>query len=105
MDGIVNKGKEEEWRFTNFYGEPDTRNRHESWAKLRRLKSKYTLSWLCVGDFNKITKIDEKFGGRFKPMSQMEAFRDVLDECEFKDLGFVGGKYTWYRGMGGANTI
>ena len=35
----------------------------------------------------------------------MEAFRDVLDECEFKDLGFVGGKYTWYRGMGGANTI
>ena len=30
----------------------------------------------------------------------MEAFQDVLDECEFKDFGFVGGKYTWYRGMG-----
>ena len=35
----------------------------------------------------------------------MEAFRDVLDECEFKDLGFVGGKYTWYKGMGGGNII
>ena len=29
----------------------------------------------------------------------------MLDECEFKDLGFVGGKYTWYRGASGGNTI
>ena len=101
MDGIVNKGKEEEWRFTGFYGESDTINRHEPWAKLRRLKSKYTLLWLCAGDFNEIMRLDEKMGGRFRPRSQMEAFRDVLDECEFKDLGFVGGKYTWYRGRKG----
>ena len=26
--GILNKGKEDEWRFTGFYGEPDTRNHH-----------------------------------------------------------------------------
>ena len=25
IDAIVNKGKDEEWRFTVFYGEPDTR--------------------------------------------------------------------------------
>ena len=35
----------------------------------------------------------------------MEAFRDILDECGFKDLGFVGGKYTWCRGLWGDNTI
>ena len=35
----------------------------------------------------------------------MEAFRDVLDECEFKDLGFVGGKYTWYRRTRRGTTI
>ena len=52
------------------------------------------------GDFSEITKIDEKLGGRFIPRRQMEAFRDVLDECEFKDLGFMGGKYSWYRGTG-----
>ena len=101
----MNKGKEGEWRFTSFYGEPDTRNRHESWAKLRKLKEKFNLPWLCAGDFNEITKADEKLGGRFRPRRQMEAFRDVLDECEFKDLGFVGGKYTWYRGTGGGNSI
>jgi len=30
IDAIVNKGKENEWRFTGFYGEPDTNLRHES---------------------------------------------------------------------------
>ena len=28
IDGILNKGKEDEWRFTGFYGESDTRNHH-----------------------------------------------------------------------------
>ncbi|XP_075665296.1 uncharacterized protein LOC142634953 [Castanea sativa] len=102
---IVNKKKEDEWRFTGFYGEPDARNRHESWEKLRKLRSKFSLPWLCAGDFNEITKADEKLGGRFRPWRQMEAFWDVLDECEFKDFGFVGGKYTWYKGTRGGNAI
>ena len=54
---------------------------------------------MCVGDFNKIAKAEEKLGGR------LEAFRDVLDKCGFKDLGFMGGKYTWCRGLRGDNTI
>ena len=102
---IINKGMEDEWKFTGFYEEPDTRNRNESWEKLRRLKNKFTLPWLCAGDFNEILKADEKLGGRLRPNSQMEAFREVLDECEFKDLGYVGGKYMWYRGSRGGNTI
>ena len=66
-DVIINKGKEDEWRFTGFYGEPDTRIRNESWEKLRRLKNKFTLPWLCAGDFNEILKADEKWGGRLRP--------------------------------------
>ena len=31
IDTIVNKNKDDEWRFTRFYGEPDTQNRHEAW--------------------------------------------------------------------------
>ena len=72
---------------------------------MRRLKNKFTLPWLSVGDFNEILKADEKLGGKSRPIRQMEAFREVIDECEFKDLGYVGGKYTWYRGYGRGNTI
>ena len=30
IDCIIDKGKEEAWRFTGFYGEPITHKRHES---------------------------------------------------------------------------
>ena len=60
IDAIVNKGKEDAWRFTSFYGEPDRRNHHISWAKLRSLKVRHSLPWICVGDFNKITRAHEK---------------------------------------------
>ena len=35
IDSIINKGKEDVWRFTGFYGEPVTHKRMESWNKLR----------------------------------------------------------------------
>lgn len=50
IDAIVNKGREDEWRFIGFYGKPDSRNQHESWEKLRKLKNKFSLTWLCTGD-------------------------------------------------------
>ena len=60
IDGILNKGKEDEWRFTGFYGEPKTQNHHISWTCLWRLKNRNAIPWLCVGDFNEITRSNEK---------------------------------------------
>ncbi|XP_075645796.1 uncharacterized protein LOC142616949 [Castanea sativa] len=96
-DTTINKNRPDEWRFTGFYGELDTHKRHESWTKLRDLKSKKTSPWLCAGDFNEITLQLEKVGGRPRPHSQMQPFRDVLDDCNFIDLGYVGFPYTWHK--------
>ena len=60
IDTTINKNKENEWRFTGFYGEPETHKRHESWAKLRSLKNRGSSPWLCAGDFNEITRQSEK---------------------------------------------
>ena len=49
------------------------------------------MPWICAGDFNEITRAHEKLGGRLRPFRQMQEFRDVLDECGFRDLGYVGG--------------
>ena len=105
IDAVVNKGKEEEWRFTAFYGEFNTNNHHISWATLRRLNSKHSLPWLCVGNFNEIIRAHKKLGGRPKPSRQMEVFRDVLDKCGFQDLGFSGNKFTWCNGQGEGHTV
>ncbi|KAL0001323.1 hypothetical protein SO802_015104 [Lithocarpus litseifolius] len=97
IDVIVNKNSGDPWRFTGFYGEPETHKRQESWDLLRSLYGQSSLLWLCVGDFNEIVKQSEKLGGRLKSYAQMQIFRDALDECELMDLGFKGFPYTWCK--------
>ena len=58
-----------------------------------------------MGDFNKILKSHEKVGGRPHPIVQMQEFRDVIYECRFRDLGFVGNKFTWHKNVMGGDTV
>ena len=53
------------------------------------------LPWLCVGDFNEITKAKEKKGDAPRQERQMREFRSALDFCGFRDLGFVRPPFTW----------
>ena len=50
---------------------------------------------MCIGDFNKIAKMEEKSGGAIQPDKQMQDFRDCQDFCRLKDLGFTGLPFTW----------
>lgn len=43
IDSIINKGRDEAWRFTGLYGEPDTYRRSEAWNRLRLLNSSFQL--------------------------------------------------------------
>ena len=97
IDSIINKGRGEAWRFTGFYGEPATHRRSEAWNCLRLLNNSLQLPWLCAGDFNELTCMSEKMGGSYRSQAQMQLFRDVIDECGFIDLGFVGSQFTWRK--------
>ena len=35
----------------------------------------------------------------------MQLFRDVIDECGFMDLGYVGSKFTWAKHFENENSI
>lgn len=39
IDVVINKGKENAWRFTEIYGVPETHLRVETWDLLRDLQS------------------------------------------------------------------
>ena len=95
IDAVVNPGIDDAWRFTGFYGAPEAANREDSWSVLRHLGSQFVLPWVCIGDFNEITRVDEKSGGAIRPKKQMQDFRDCLDVCGLKDLGFSGLPFTW----------
>lgn len=50
---------------------------------------------MCIGDFNEITKAEEKMGGAPRKERQMVEFREALDFCGFRDLGYMGSPFTW----------
>ena len=83
------------WHITGFYGNTDTHCRKESWDLLRSLSQKYQLPWLCFGDLNEIMSVEKKLGGVQRSHRQMEDFRDAIHQCGFKDLEFIGPKFTW----------
>ena len=60
---LVEKNTPQEWRFTGFYGKPITTRRHEAWTKIQTLNNRPHIPWLCAGDFNEITRQEEKVGG------------------------------------------
>ena len=97
IDVLVEKNTPREWQFTGFYGELVTARGHEAWAKRRTLNDKPHILWPCAGDFNEITRQEEKVGGAIRAHSQMQAFRDIIDECGFMDLGFIGPNFTWSK--------
>ena len=85
------------WRFTGFYGQPDTSKREETWQILEAFGHSNVLPWLCIGDYNEILSNSEKLGGQLRPTRQMDRFREIVDLCQFRDLGYTGARYTWSR--------
>ena len=55
------------WRFTGFYGHPETSRRGESWDLLRQLHASFSLPWLLLGDFNKTLLLDKYWGSGSRP--------------------------------------
>ena len=97
IDVIIENGIS--WQFTGVYGEPEWNQKHVTWEALRSIKGDLSTPWLLMGDFNEILYNIEKEGSRPRPQRQMQAFHDVLSECNINDMGFVGDRFTWRRGQ------
>lgn len=95
IDAVVNPRVDDAWRFTGFYEASETINQEDSWSLLRHLSTQYDLLWVCISDFNEITRLEENSGGALRSDKQMQEFRDCLDFCGFKDIGFTGLPFTW----------
>ena len=106
IDAIITEsGNGLSWRFTGFYGYPETHLREDSWKLLYFLCNQFNLPWFCCGDFNEILSMNEKTGGTQRSQSQMDSFRNVVNFCGFKDLGFCGPEFTWCNMKEGSDRI
>ena len=101
IDAVVSEEQgRQKWRFTGFYGQPETSKRGESWSLLEGLSHRCNLPWVCMGDFNEIMHAKEKSGGGARPEGQMRCFRETINRCSLRDLGYVGSDFTWSRKLG-----
>ena len=96
IDSIIDFGDSiGKWQLTRLYGHLDTQGRPESWAHLHQLAKTNNLPWICVGDFNKVLSVTEKQGGLDTPFRQIENFRQCINTCGLKDIGYVGSWFMW----------
>ena len=106
IDAIITKSSSGfKWRIIGFYGHPETHLRHKSWKLLTDLNRHFSLPWLCFGDFNEIVSMEEKLGGVVRTQQYMDGFRDAINICGFKDLGYRGLDFTWCNNREGSNRI
>lgn len=88
------------WRFTGFYGCPESGRRRTSWNLLRALADRSQLPWLCSGDYNDIADPLEKVGGPLRCISLINGFRNALADANLNDIQAVGSflSYTYREG-------
>ncbi|KAG2666985.1 hypothetical protein I3760_15G091300 [Carya illinoinensis] len=72
------------------YGHPESGQWSEVWSLLKFLGRGVVLPWLVFGDFNEILDHFEKLGGNIRSELQMREFREVLSNCQLRDLGYEG---------------
>eukprot|EP00253_Pinus_taeda_P017843 PITA_17843 len=61
--------------------------------------------WIAAGDFNMITKLEEKVGGRSRLEPEVEHFKDFIQRASLIDLPFCNGTFTWSNHSGGKHEI
>jgi hypothetical protein len=75
------------------------------WDHLKALKASSSLPWVVLGDFNEALWHYEHFSARQRPEPQMAAFRDCLQICELKDIGFSVLPYTYDNKRDGNHNV
>lgn len=64
-----------------------------------------SMPWLIMGDFNDISKPNEKFGGSRANTYKINCFNNFILSCKLLDLGLEGPKFTWSNGRLNGNLI
>eukprot|EP00253_Pinus_taeda_P035376 PITA_35376 len=61
--------------------------------------------WIIAGDFNMITRMEEKIGGRSRLEPEVHHFKDFITNASLIDMPFCNGTYTWSNRRGGSSEI
>ncbi|KAH9768542.1 reverse transcriptase domain-containing protein [Citrus sinensis] len=64
------------------------------------LASSSSLPWVCIGDFNDLIHLREKWGKHVHPNWKLHGFQEAVADSGLFDLGMSGYQFTWERSRG-----
>ncbi|CAL1402226.1 unnamed protein product [Linum trigynum] len=95
----VSRGSDPSWLLTAVYASPRQGEQRQLWERLISHSKNITMPWLLTGDFNAISKPDEKSGiPASNTLRRCQLFTERMNLAELVDLGFSGVRFTWSRG-------
>ena len=68
---------------------------------LKFIKSSSALPWVCMGDFNEVLHRSEHVGVQERSNAQIAGFREMVDVCGLRDLGYEGRSWTFEKKVAG----
>ncbi|KAA3469054.1 putative Transposon TX1 [Gossypium australe] len=97
---IVERADHVRWRITGFYDFPESSRQSASWGLLRALAQRVSLHWVCIGDFNNLLCINDKWGGVEYPVQWLNGFHKCIEDSCLTEIPLIGLGFTWERGRG-----
>ncbi|KAF7133101.1 hypothetical protein RHSIM_Rhsim09G0068100 [Rhododendron simsii] len=92
---ISEKASSSVWAATFIYGCPTRTGRVQVWDSIREIAYSERLRWLCMGDFNQVSSVEDKLGGVSPSQTFLSDFHEMISNCGLVDLEFKGPKFTW----------
>ena len=80
-------------------------HKRKTWELIEKVRMDTRGPLIMFGDFDEILTHQEKEGGNRRPERDMEAFRECIDACGLRDLGYRGSIFTWSRGLSSTTMI
>jgi exonuclease III len=82
------------WILVAVYGDASHRDNPRIWKYIINVAG-WNRPMCCIGDFNAITSIEEKFGGSQRMNQNSRRFQEFIFQAGLIDLGFKGPAFTW----------
>jgi hypothetical protein len=93
------------WVLGAIYGDANHRNNGWIWDAIRRYSENVEEAFCCLGDFNAIPDMADKFGGSSFMNTNNRSFQKLIRESDLLDLGYKGPAYTWTNNQCTSNPI
>ncbi|CAL1405873.1 unnamed protein product [Linum trigynum] len=95
----ISRGNDPPWMLSAVYTSPRQREQRVLWQGLISESKYIEIPWLLTGDFNAISRPEEKSGLPARnTLRRCQIFTERINSAELVDLGFSGPKFTWSRG-------